>query len=86
MRATSAVAACLFVASSMPALAYTAADAKACMPDAFRLCAKAIPSQTRVAACLEAKQAQLSASCAEALTRFTRQMRGAHAHQGLAVD
>lgn len=64
------LAAGLMAASSVPGSAYTAADAKACMPDAFRLCAKAIPNESKVAACLQAKQKQLSASCQEALDRF----------------
>jgi hypothetical protein len=71
MRAVSVLAAGLLAASSVPGLAYTAADAKACMPDAFRLCAKAIPNEGKVAACLQAKQKQLSANCLEALERFT---------------
>ena len=72
MRLASAFVASLVLTSSLPALAYTAADARACMPDAFRLCAKAIPNQARVAACLQAKHEQLSAACAEAFERFTR--------------
>ncbi len=64
------LAAGLIVASCPPGLAYTAADAKACMPDAFRLCAKAIPNEGKVAKCLQAKQKQLSADCQEALDRF----------------
>jgi hypothetical protein len=71
MRLACALAAGLIAASSVPGFAYTAADAKACMPDAFRLCAKAIPNESKVAACLQAKQKQLSANCLEALDRFT---------------
>lgn len=71
MRLASALAAALVAASSVPGLAYTAEDAKACMPDAFRLCAKAIPNESKVAACLQAKQKQLSENCLEALDRFT---------------
>ncbi len=71
MRWACALAAGVMAASSVPGLAYTAADAKACMPDAFRLCSKAIPNESKVAACLQAKQKQLSASCLEALDRFT---------------
>ena len=63
-------AAGVMAASCVPGLAYTAADAKACMPDAFRLCASAIPNEAKVAACLQAKQKQLSAGCQEALDRF----------------
>jgi hypothetical protein len=72
MRLASALAVGLTIASSLPAMAYTAAEAKACMSDAFRLCASAIPNQGRVAACLHAKQEQLSAGCAEALARYLR--------------
>jgi hypothetical protein len=70
MRTVFVLAAVLLAASSGPGLAYTAADAKACMPDAFRLCAKAIPNEGKVAACLQAKHDQLSANCLEALERF----------------
>jgi len=72
MRLASALAVGLALASPLPAFAYTAAEAKACMSDAFRLCASAIPNQGRVAACLSAKQQQLSADCAEALARYMR--------------
>jgi hypothetical protein len=72
MRLASAFAISLTLASSFPAMAYTAAEAKACMSDAFRLCASAIPNHSRVAACLQTKHEQLSAGCAEALARFMR--------------
>lgn len=86
MRRWSALVACIFVASSVPALAYTAADAKACMGDAFRLCKSAIPNQGRVAACLQAKQNELSAGCAEALARFTQQSMSVRGHPRLSED
>lgn len=35
----------------------------ACTPDAFRLCSSAMPDANRVAACMIAKQASLSAPC-----------------------
>jgi hypothetical protein len=73
MRAAFMLAAGLIGASSVPGVAYTAADAKACMPDAFRLCAKAIPNEGKVAKCLQANQKQLSADCQEALDRFIGQ-------------
>ena len=72
MRFASALAVGLTIGSSVPAPAYTAVEAKACMSDAFRLCASAIPNQGRVAACLNAKQQQLSAGCADALARYMR--------------
>ena len=72
MRLASAFAVGVTIASSVPAGAYTAAEAKACMSDAFRLCASAIPNQGRVAACLQTKQQQLSAGCADALARYMR--------------
>lgn len=84
MRLASALAAGIFAASSLPALAYTAAEAKACMSDAFRLCASAIPNQGRVAACLQTKQRQLSTGCAEALARYMRPQ-GGTAHAPTAV-
>ena len=62
----------LFCVSSLPALAYTQADASACISDAFRLCASAIPDQGRVAACLYSKHRQLSQGCADAFARYTR--------------
>ena len=86
MRFVPALAFTLVVGSSLPALAYTAADAKACMSDAFRLCAKAIPNHARVAACLNAKHEQLSAGCAEAVERFTRSDASQHARQKLTTD
>ncbi len=72
MRVASALAVGVMIVSSLPAAAYTAAEAKACMSDAFRLCASAIPNQGRVTACLQTKQQQLSAGCAEALARYMR--------------
>jgi hypothetical protein len=44
MRVVSALAIGVMIVSSLPAAAYTAAEAKACMSDAFRLCASAIPN------------------------------------------
>jgi hypothetical protein len=72
MRVGSVFAATIVVAWSLAAMAFTAAEAKACMSDAFRLCASAIPNQGRVAACLQTKHQQLSAGCAEALARYMR--------------
>jgi hypothetical protein len=72
MRLAFALAVSLFCASSLPAAAYTQADASACMSDAFRLCASAIPNEGRVAACLHAKHRQLSQGCADAFARYTR--------------
>ena len=86
MRFAPALAFGVFVASSLPASAYTAADAKACMSDAFRLCAKAIPNHARVAACLNAKHDQLSAGCAGAVERFTRSENIQHVRQKVTAD
>ncbi len=73
MRVASALAIGVMIVFSLPAAAaYTAAEAKACMSDAFRLCASAIPNQGRVTACLQTKQQQLSAGCADALARSMR--------------
>ncbi len=48
---------------SLPAIAYTQADADACTPDAMRLCMNAIPDASRVAACLVQNKRQLSPAC-----------------------
>lgn len=53
----------LFVASALPAFAYTQEDATACSNDAFRLCGQAIPDQQRIVQCLYQKRGQLSPAC-----------------------
>lgn len=72
MRLVPAIALSLFVASSAPALAYTQQDTSACISDAFRLCAAAIPDASRVASCLYSKRRRLSPACADAFARYTR--------------
>lgn len=67
--ASLAVLAVLAVAST-PAAAYTAAEAKNCMHDAFKLCAKQIPNVDKVAQCMREKRNELTAACAEAVDRF----------------
>ena len=37
----------IMITAPLPAIAYTQADADACMPDAMRLCASAIPDVSR---------------------------------------
>jgi hypothetical protein len=71
MPRASVVALVLAVASlSCPAFAYTAAEAKNCMSDAFKLCSAQIPTVGKVAACMHAKRDQLTPACAEAVDRF----------------
>lgn len=85
MRLAPAIAMSLFVASSVPAFAYTQQDTAACISDAFRLCAASIPDASRVAGCLYSKRRQLSPACAGAFARYTRT--GArHQHHGPIVS
>jgi hypothetical protein len=60
----------LAVFVSHSASAYTAAEAKHCMNDAFKLCAKQIPDVGKVAQCMHEKRNQLTPGCAEAVDRF----------------
>ncbi len=57
--------------------AYSGSDAqqKACTSDVFRLCLKEIPDENRIVACLMAKRALLSPSCAEVFLDPPRQVR-----------
>lgn len=48
----------------------TEAQKEACTPDAFRLCSAEIPDANRVAACMAAKQSQLSAPCRAVFVSF----------------
>lgn len=48
----------------------TDAQREACTPDAFRLCSAEIPDASRVAACMAAKKAQLSAPCRAVFDAF----------------
>jgi len=61
--------ACVVVFSA-PACAYTAAEAKNCMNDAFKLCSAQIPNVDKVAKCMREKRSQLAPACAEAVDRF----------------
>ncbi|HSP48778.1 MAG TPA: hypothetical protein VLN61_01065 [Pseudolabrys sp.] len=63
MRKLAAIAGIVVIVASVPALAYTQADADACTPDAFRLCQNAIPDENRVAQCLAQNKWQLSPAC-----------------------
>jgi hypothetical protein len=40
---------------------------QACTPDAMRLCSEFIPDVAKIAACMKAKHAQLSAACITAM-------------------
>lgn len=65
------VAALAFVTVvAAPASAYTAAEAKNCMKDAFKLCAAQIPNVDKVAKCMREKRSQLTPACADAVDRF----------------
>jgi hypothetical protein len=57
------------ITAPLPAIAYTQADADACMSDAFRFCFGAIPDESRVALCLAKNKRQLSPACAIAVSR-----------------
>jgi hypothetical protein len=59
----------MMVASPLPALGYTQADADACTPDAMRLCMDAIPNERLVGACLFEKKLQLSPACTAVFNR-----------------
>jgi hypothetical protein len=72
MRKLSAVAfvvITIMITAPLPAVGYTQADADACMPDAIRLCASAIPDVSRVAFCLAHNKQQLSSACAAVFNR-----------------
>jgi hypothetical protein len=49
--------------SSAQAFEVSAAEERACEPDAFRLCSSAIPDVDRVAACMEANETSLAPQC-----------------------
>lgn len=70
MRLASVAAFALVVMVSCPAFAYTAAEAKNCMSDAFKLCSAQIPDVGKVAECMHAKRDLLKPACAEAVDRF----------------
>ncbi len=53
----------LLLAGTSLAAAYTQADASACTPDAFRLCARYIPDAGAIEACLRANRQSLSRAC-----------------------
>jgi hypothetical protein len=42
---------------------------KACKPDVFRLCHEAIPSQSRIVACLKQKRKLLRPACRKVMSR-----------------
>jgi hypothetical protein len=51
--------------SPISAQSYTQAEAAACRPDVFRLCAGEIPNKRRIIACLNGRRSQLSPACAQ---------------------
>jgi hypothetical protein len=70
MRLASLAVFAVVAAASNPASAYTAAEAKNCMNDVFKLCSKQIPHVDRVAQCMREKRSELTAACAGAVDRF----------------
>ena len=70
MRFVSLAALAFVAASSQSVSAYTAAEAKQCMNDVFKLCAKQIPDVDKVAQCMREKRDDLAPGCAEAVDRF----------------
>ncbi len=69
------VAAGLMLASALPALAYTQADANACTNDVMRLCQQAIPDQARITQCLYRHRHQVSPACYAVYKRYSREQR-----------
>jgi len=69
MRNLSIVALVLMFAAPFPAAAYTQEDIDACTPDAFRLCQKAFPNQSRVVRCLVKNRQHLGTACTMAFNR-----------------
>jgi hypothetical protein len=65
----SAIAFVVMISASVPASAYTQADADACTPDAFRLCQAAIPDPDRVRDCLAQNKRGLSPACYAVMSR-----------------
>ena len=55
--------------SPLSAQSYSEADAAACRPDVFRLCAGEIPNRGRIIACLERRRAVLSPACSQVWER-----------------
>jgi len=56
-------------ATQLPAVANsgTADEQRACMPDVFRLCAAAIPSEDKIVQCLNRKVSMLSPACRDVI-------------------
>lgn len=57
------------MAMPLSALAHSRDDEIACTPDVMRLCKSAIPSQTRIVACLVQYKRYLSFACAKVFDR-----------------
>jgi hypothetical protein len=53
----------LSAAITSPSFAYTQEQVSACAPDVMRLCADAIPDQSRITKCMIQKKRQISAAC-----------------------
>ena len=65
-----ALAVAFVVMAPTAALAHSQEEQQACMNDAFTFCGDAIPDRGRVAACLAAKKAQISAACRTVMSRY----------------
>ncbi|MBV9260184.1 MAG: hypothetical protein JO205_02315 [Pseudolabrys sp.] len=66
-----AIAAFVLIAP-LPARAYTWEDAKACTPDAWKLCRHVMPDRAKVTECLYSARPFLSPACAVVMGRSGR--------------
>ncbi len=62
-RPAAALAGLLLIISAPAAAQGTAQERSACMGDAFRFCAADIPDVSKIEACLESKQSELTPAC-----------------------
>ena len=69
MRGLSAIVVLLTMTASLPAFAYTQADADACTPDAMKLCTQVFHDKDRVVQCLIKNKRQLSSACTAVFNR-----------------
>jgi hypothetical protein len=69
LRSWAAIGLLCVTVSPLSAQSYSEADAAACRPDVFRLCAGEIPNKKRIIACLERRRSQLSPACSQVWER-----------------